>query len=323
MKIIQNRKWMSENIPFVSIITTVYNRRNVLPRAIESVKQSTYRNFEYIIVDDGSDDSVDDIISELMNKADFPVAFIKKNNGGVHTARNAAIKVARGVFIYNLDSDDELMLNGIESLIKAWEKIPSSKKKEYWEVVGRACDQNNNFFGTLFPGYINNLPYDKVKKIRKQCTNGHQQAIWRADIMKANPWPEPEGVTFVTESVVWKQISNKYKSWLINDLIMIYHKETQGSYTSFKEGRTNQQLINTMYNAQVFINNWKEWELGVKELLKRIIYYGINRRILIKRGVFPAHLEWARSGINNKKLLLFLQIPIIIATNAYRKKYKC
>ena len=92
-----NAIW-SQCSPRVSVITPVYNRREELPRTLRSVENQTYRNIEYIIVDDGSTLPVDDIVKDFMIKADFPVAFIKKQNGGVHTARNAGIRISRGNF---------------------------------------------------------------------------------------------------------------------------------------------------------------------------------------------------------------------------------
>ena len=47
----------------------------------------------------------------------------------------------------------------------------------------------------------------------------------RIDIMKANPWPEPENVTFVGEDFVWKKLRMQYRTWLINDIVQVYHTE--------------------------------------------------------------------------------------------------
>lgn len=76
--IYKNSLWNSEGVPRVSIITPVYNRRNVLPRALESVKNQNCRMFEHIIVDDASTDDLDSVVFPYLKQADFPVLYIKR-----------------------------------------------------------------------------------------------------------------------------------------------------------------------------------------------------------------------------------------------------
>ena len=80
----------------VSIVTPVYNRRHLLQRTFASVRAQTVKCFEHVIVDDGSTDDPGDVIFNYMTQVDYPVAFIRKENGGVHSARNAALDIARG-----------------------------------------------------------------------------------------------------------------------------------------------------------------------------------------------------------------------------------
>lgn len=77
--------------PYFTIITPCYNPSTTIGRTIESVKRQDFRDFEYIIVDDGSQDDLDSIVMPFLDEADFPVMYIKEENGGVHTARNAAV----------------------------------------------------------------------------------------------------------------------------------------------------------------------------------------------------------------------------------------
>lgn len=85
----------------VSIIIPTYNRYQLLKRAILSVLNQTYKNFEVIIVDDGSSDET------LKIKDEFDVVYVYQKNRGVSSARNKGIKAARGEWIAFLDSDDE------------------------------------------------------------------------------------------------------------------------------------------------------------------------------------------------------------------------
>jgi len=87
--------------PLFSVIIPVYNRERFIARAIESVLAQTFKDFELIIVDDGSTDDTPTIIKN------YPATIITQPNRGVSAARNAGIKAARGQIIALLDSDDE------------------------------------------------------------------------------------------------------------------------------------------------------------------------------------------------------------------------
>ena len=85
--IAQNSYWDSAVVR-VSVVIPVYNRRNTIRRTLASLERQIYRNFECIIVNDGSTVNIDDIIEDFMDNTEIPVIYIKKENGGVHTARN-------------------------------------------------------------------------------------------------------------------------------------------------------------------------------------------------------------------------------------------
>ena len=88
-----------------SIIIPVYNVERYLNKCIESVVKQTYKNFEIILVDDGSPDSCPRICDEWAKKDDR-IVVIHKGNGGLSSARNAGIKRAKGQYIGFIDSDD-------------------------------------------------------------------------------------------------------------------------------------------------------------------------------------------------------------------------
>lgn len=101
----------------VSIIIPVYNNENYISQCIESVENQTYKNYEIIIIDDGStDDSLK--LCKKFEKRNDKIKVISINNGGVSNARNIGIKNASGDYVCFIDSDDYVMPTYIESLIK-------------------------------------------------------------------------------------------------------------------------------------------------------------------------------------------------------------
>ena len=98
----------------ISVIIPTYNRRNTLPRAVESVLNQTYKPIEIIVVDDGSTDGAKEMCSEM-----YPlVRYIYQANSGVSSARNTGIKSASGDWIALLDSDDEWLPDKLDRQVK-------------------------------------------------------------------------------------------------------------------------------------------------------------------------------------------------------------
>ncbi len=91
--------------PMVSVIIPTYNRAHVLGRAIRSVLDQTYQDFELIVVDDGSSDHTGEVVATF---ADPRIHYLRhEKNRGAAAARNTAIKTAQGEYIASLDSHDE------------------------------------------------------------------------------------------------------------------------------------------------------------------------------------------------------------------------
>lgn len=102
--------------PKISIIVPVYNVEKYLPRCIDSILSQTFTNFEVLLIDDGSKDRSGAICDEYARKDDR-VYVVHKENGGVCSARNAALDVAKGDWLYFVDSDDVILPNALETFM--------------------------------------------------------------------------------------------------------------------------------------------------------------------------------------------------------------
>jgi glycosyltransferase involved in cell wall biosynthesis len=107
--------------PLVSILTPTFNRADFLGQMIESVLSQTFRNFELIIVDDGS---TDDTRSLVEGFRDERITYRYQENSGQSVARNAALKLATGQYICFLDSDNAWLPDKLEKSLKAFEQNP-------------------------------------------------------------------------------------------------------------------------------------------------------------------------------------------------------
>ena len=104
------------NNPQISIIVPVYNVEKYIRRCVESILAQTYSAFELILVDDGSSDRCGDICDEYAEK-DHRIIVIHQENHGVSAARNVGLEIAKGKYITFCDSDDEIDINYLWSLL--------------------------------------------------------------------------------------------------------------------------------------------------------------------------------------------------------------
>ena len=111
----------------LTIITPTYNRKNLLNKLYDSLKNQTSHEFEWIIVDDGSSDGTKENVKSIKESATIDINYIYKENGGKHTAINVGVKHAKGELITIIDSDDTLLPDAVETINSDWLKYKDNK----------------------------------------------------------------------------------------------------------------------------------------------------------------------------------------------------
>jgi glycosyltransferase involved in cell wall biosynthesis len=135
--------------PKVSVVMTVFNARNFVGGAIDSILSQTYRNLELIIVDDGSTDGSARIVNELAKRdSRIKLLFLRKNHGPCY-ASNVGIKEAKGIYLARMDADDISLPDRLENQVRFLQLHPEVA------MLGGQCkliDKNGKFIGEkLFP----------------------------------------------------------------------------------------------------------------------------------------------------------------------------
>lgn len=140
----------------ISVIIPTYNRCALLFRAIESVLNQTYKDWELVIVDDGSTDNTSLEVTHLL-KEEKKIRYIKTPNRGVSAARNLGIKLSAGEYLAFLDSDDEWLPGKLELQVRFLKENPKFKLvhgDEIWIRKGKRVNQKNihkKCGGDIFP----------------------------------------------------------------------------------------------------------------------------------------------------------------------------
>ena len=118
----------------ITVFTPTYNRSYLINELFNSLMSQTYKNFEWLIVDDGSTDDTEQVINKLIEKAEFNIRYFKKENEGKHIAINYGAKRASGEWFFIVDSDDKLVKDSLLLVSKYCLQIEENHK--YAGVVG-------------------------------------------------------------------------------------------------------------------------------------------------------------------------------------------
>lgn len=151
----------SEAIPpcgpgLISVVIPLYNMKPYIRRAVDSVLGQTYRDFELIVVDDGSTDGGDEVVASLQ---DPRILLVRQENSGVSVARNRGIAMARGELIAFLDADDAWKPGFLESIIQLRKKFPQAGIYATAFEILKNNGQKREYYLQIIDKYHNGLFY--------------------------------------------------------------------------------------------------------------------------------------------------------------------
>lgn len=191
----------------MTVFTPTYNRRYIIENLYRSLQRQTCRDFEWLVVDDGSSDKTSELFEKWLCEQQFPIRYIFKENGGKHRAINQGVKAAKGELFFIVDSDDYLADDAIEKIIDCYAGIESNKN--FGGLCGLKCYPNGEKVGGGSNFGI--LDCNSLEFRFKYKNKGDMAEVIRTDVMKEYPIPEFEGEKFCPEAVFFNRIAQKYK----------------------------------------------------------------------------------------------------------------
>lgn len=241
-----------------TIFTPAYNRAHTLTRLYESLKRQTFRDFEWLIVDDGSKDNTEELIKGFIaEKPFFEIKYIKTENGGKHRAINRGMPYARGELTFLLDSDDWLTDDSLEITDAEERKIPENDKNSFISISGLKLNERGVMIGKTFEGEILDITYlDRAS----HNVIGDKGEVFYTELLKKYPFPEFEGERFATERIVWNEMAKDgYKIRYFNKPVQYceYLDDglTAGGYSMYAK-----------YPKQWGLAIWQDYHYGKKGL---------------------------------------------------------
>lgn len=250
----------------VTVFTPLYNRAYIVERLYTSLKNQTVKDFEWLVIDDGSTDNAQEKFDMWKNQDNgFEIRYIRCENGGKHRAINKGVLLAKGELFFIVDSDDCLPEDSIKKIIEIENGIEN--KSEFAGVSGIRRTFDNILIGTTFKEkYIDATSLERDKF----GITGDKSEVFYTDILKKYPFPEFEGEKFVTEDVVWSRIAAAgYKIRWTNEDIYIGEYLDDGLTSKGREIYINSPLGYALYVKQIA----KLKKMNIREKINYYYYF--------------------------------------------------
>jgi len=182
------------------------------------LKTQTLKDFEWIVIDDGSTDDTEKLFEIFLSlNNDFEIRYYKVDNGGKHRAINKALEYAKGELFFIVDSDDYLKNDALEIINKVEKSIPLEDKHNFAGVCGLKGYNESTAIGTTFDDRY--LDITMLERTSYGIT-GDKSEVFYTNLLRKYPFPEFENENFITECVVWDKIAyDNFKLRFFNEII--------------------------------------------------------------------------------------------------------
>lgn len=224
----------------LTVFTPTYNRAGLLERLFDSLCEQTLKDFEWLIVDDGSRDNTRSAVEIFRQSSDasFPIRYFYQENGGKHRAINRGVKEAKGELFLIVDSDDSLPHDSLEYIAKYYQQIRDDK------TFGGVCGYMAHHDGKVI-GHGNDaevLDTTSIDMRFRHNIQGDMCEVFRTKVLRENPFPDIQGEKFVPEALVWNRIARKYKLRVFSKVVY---------YRDYLDGGLTDKIIRIRMNSPI------------------------------------------------------------------------
>ena len=248
-----------------TVFTPTFNRKELLEKLYKSLQKQTFKDFEWLIVDDGSTDGTKEKVEEFLSEKKLEIKYYFKENGGKQRAYNFATEKANGELFICLDSDDEYVENGLEIILKYWKKY--EKNSDIAGMGYLSTYPNREIIGSSFPE--KEMISTQFEIYNKYGVKGDKGLMFRTEIIKKYKFPVFEGEKFTTEAVVYNRICQKYKMLYVNEKIEIKEYQEDGLTAKY-----NNLLLRNPKGQALYHNEINLQQLTFKQkILNNAVYY--------------------------------------------------
>ena len=198
----------------LTIFTPTFNRVSTLPTLYGSLCRQTCKDFKWLIIDDGSTDNTESVVTEWMSENKVDITYVKQPNGGKMSAHNRGVELCDTDYFFCVDSDDYITDNAVEVIYRC---LPNCIDELICGLVAYRAMGHKGAYEVLsrFPRQGNST----LSELYKLGFKGETSLIFKTRVLREYPFPIIKGEKFITEAYVYNQIDKKYKLFLVDEAL--------------------------------------------------------------------------------------------------------
>ena len=274
----------------LTIFTPAYNRAHTLHLGYEALLRQTCKDFEWLIIDDGSTDNTRELVAGWMEENKIPISYHYQENQGMHGAHNTAYRLIDTELNTCIDSDDYMPDDAVEKIVTFWKKYGNDKVAG---MIGLDQTIQGKIIGTTFPKELKDTT---LFGFYENGGKGDKKLVYRTDIIKRYPeYPIFKGEKYVGLAYKYYCVDEDYSLLTMNDVLCIVEYQQDGSSMNmYKQYWKNPKGFAFYRKKEMQITrNWK------RKFMVCIHY--VSSSIMAKNGLFIQD--------SPNKLLTILSIP--------------
>lgn len=290
----------------LTIITPTYNRGDCLKDCWNSLKKQSCKDFQWLIVDDGSSDNTESIVASFSQEiSEIIIDYVYKKNGGKHTALNESHSYIKGNYILILDSDDRLISTAVEQVLSVCDKYEKNKEVGQFIFLKGYTVEEPICYVEHEDTIVDTLVERRISIHGRDCCD-----VYRTDLFIAHPFPVFENERFIGEGAAFLGIELESKAVYINKVIYICEYREDGLTKAGRKLRI-QNPLGGMYNSKVYMNR----RLPIKLRIKKGILYASYSKFAKKS------FSYILMDNNYKILTVLTYLPGICLYRYWKRKY--
>ena len=208
----------------LTIFTPAYNRAHTIGRTYGSLCRQTCKDFEWLVIDDGSSDNTRQLVEGWIAESRIPIRYIYQENQGMHGAHNTAYKNIHTELNTCIDSDDWMPDDAVEKIVSFWKEHGS---EQYAGIVGLDYADGGVLIGTTFPV---GMTETTISGFYRHGGVGDKKLVYRTDVIKRYPdYPLFDGERYFSLAYKYLLIDQDYKLLTLNEPLVIVDYQQDGS----------------------------------------------------------------------------------------------
>lgn len=215
----------------LTVFTPAYNRAHTIGRTYESLCRQTCQDFEWLVIDDGSQDNTRELVERWMKDGKISIRYIYQENQGMHGAHNTAYRNITTELNTCIDSDDWMPDNAVEKIVNFWKEHGSEK---YAGILALDQMESGRVIGTKFP---DGMEETTLMGYYETGGRGDKKLVYRTDVIKQYPeYPIFPGEKYVGLAYKYMLIDRDWKLLTLNEpLVIVEYQQDGSSFSMYRQ----------------------------------------------------------------------------------------